>query len=83
MRKEITYNRRHFLNNAFITFGAAELSMIGLESKQFIDQNFAIPSVHKPGNNKSFDQFISTPNCISSLHLYAAPSLQFLRHEST
>ena len=52
------YNRRHFLNNAFMTFGAAELSMMGLESKQFINQNLAHTSMNKTGINKSFDQLI-------------------------
>jgi len=56
MSKEIIYNRRHFLNNAFMSFGAAELWMLGLESKQFINQNFAHTSMSKPGINKSFDQ---------------------------
>jgi len=56
MSKEITYNRRHFLNNAFMTFGAAELSMIGLGSKQFMNQNFAHTSMSKTGFNKSFEQ---------------------------
>ena len=56
MSKEIKYNRRHFLNNAFMTFGAAELSMIGLGSKQFMNQNFAHTSMSKTGFNKSFEQ---------------------------
>ena len=56
MSKEITYNRRHFLNNAFMTFGAAELSMMGLGSKQFMNQNFAHTSMSKTGFNKSFEQ---------------------------
>ncbi len=50
------YDRRRFLNNAFMTFGAAELSITGLQSKQFIDQNFADASMSKPGSNRSFDQ---------------------------
>ena len=56
MSKEIKYNRRHFLNNAFMTFGAAELSMMGLGSKQFMNQNFAHTSMSKTGFNKSFEQ---------------------------
>jgi pimeloyl-ACP methyl ester carboxylesterase len=56
MSKEIIYNRRHFLNNAFMTFGAAELSMIGLESNHIINQNLTPTSMSKPGMNKSFEQ---------------------------
>src|SRR5580765_7930623 len=56
MSKETKYNRRHFLSTAFMSFGAAELSMIGLESKQFINQDFGHTSLSKPGINKSFDQ---------------------------
>ncbi len=56
MSNEIIYNRRHFLNNAFKTFCAVELSMLGLDSKQFINQNFAHTSMSNPGINKSFDQ---------------------------
>ena len=56
MSKEIIYNRRHFLNDAFMTFGAAELSMMGFDSKQFFNQNFMPASMNKPGINNSFDQ---------------------------
>ena len=56
MSKEKIYNRRHFLNNAFMTFGAAELSMIGLTGQQFTNPNFEKTSVSTPGTNKSFDQ---------------------------
>jgi pimeloyl-ACP methyl ester carboxylesterase len=56
MSKKITYTRRQFLNNAFMIFGAAELSMIGLGSNQFINQNFANNSMSKHGRNNSFDQ---------------------------
>jgi pimeloyl-ACP methyl ester carboxylesterase len=56
MLKKIIYNRRHFLNNVFMTFGAAELSMMGLERKQFINQNLAHTLMSKTGINKPFDQ---------------------------
>jgi pimeloyl-ACP methyl ester carboxylesterase len=56
MSQKIIYNRRHFLNNVFFTFGAAELSMIGLQSEQFINQDFVHTSMSKPGSHKSFDQ---------------------------
>ncbi len=42
MPKKIAYNRRNFLNNAFMAFGAAKLSMIGAGNKQFINQTFAL-----------------------------------------
>jgi len=47
MSKEIKYNRRNFLNNAFIAFGAAELSMLGLD-KQFTNQDFARTYMSNP-----------------------------------
>jgi pimeloyl-ACP methyl ester carboxylesterase len=39
MPKEKNYNRRRFLSTAFISFGAAELSMMGLGKAQFTDEN--------------------------------------------
>jgi len=39
MSKEMKYNRRQFLNNALMTFGVAELSIMGFQSNQFINQN--------------------------------------------
>src|SRR5262245_55928843 len=39
MSKQITYNRRHFLGNAFATFGAIELASIGIGVKQFSNRN--------------------------------------------
>jgi pimeloyl-ACP methyl ester carboxylesterase len=39
MPKEKNYNRRRFLNNAFMSFGAAELSMMGLGKAQFTNEN--------------------------------------------
>jgi pimeloyl-ACP methyl ester carboxylesterase len=56
MPGEISYNRRHFLSNAFASFGAAGLSMIGLDNKQFMDQNVEPGSNRKYRIHKSFDQ---------------------------
>ena len=39
MSKERNYNRRQFLNNAFMSVGAAELSMMGLGKAHFTDEN--------------------------------------------
>jgi len=38
MLKENKYSRRHFLGAAAISFGAAELAMIGFGNAQFTDQ---------------------------------------------
>lgn len=56
MSKQILYDRRHFLNNAFSILGAAELSIIGLQNKQFSNQNFVHTSMSKTGSNASFDE---------------------------
>ncbi len=56
MSKKIIYNRRQFLNNALMVFGAAELSLLGIGSSKFINQNFTNTRMNKSGNNKSFDQ---------------------------
>ena len=39
MSTETTYNRRQFLNNAFVAFGAAQVAMPSADGKHFIDQN--------------------------------------------
>src|SRR4051812_29703422 len=56
MSKGIIYNRRHFINNAFIAFGAAELSMIRLEGEQTTHQHSAYASMSESGINRSFEQ---------------------------
>ena len=56
MSTETTYNRRQFLNNAFIAFGAAQVACMKADGKDFIDQNFTHISMSKHGINKSFDQ---------------------------
>src|SRR5436190_1320197 len=50
------YDRRHFLSNAFMTFGIAELAKMGFGSTQPDDQNSVNDLVRKPGISKSFDQ---------------------------
>jgi pimeloyl-ACP methyl ester carboxylesterase len=56
MSKESRYNRRQFLNNAFMTIGAAELSIMGFQHSQFIHQNLGDTPMNKPGTDRSFDQ---------------------------
>ena len=56
MSTETTYNRRQFLNNAFVAFAAAQVAMPSADGKHFIDQNPAHISMSKQGINKSFNQ---------------------------
>jgi pimeloyl-ACP methyl ester carboxylesterase len=49
MQKQIIYTRRNFLNDMFMTLGAAELSIVGLE-------RFTPAPMSKPVINKAFDQ---------------------------
>jgi pimeloyl-ACP methyl ester carboxylesterase len=55
MSKKTIYSRRHFLNNSFMAFGTAELSVMGLRSEQS-NQRLAHASMYQPGMNNSFDQ---------------------------
>ncbi|HEY5749760.1 MAG TPA: alpha/beta hydrolase [Chryseolinea sp.] len=56
MSKEVQYSRRHFLNNALMAFGVAEVAGMRTEGKPFNDQNLMHSAMSKPGINKSFDQ---------------------------
>lgn len=56
MSKHKTYNRRDFLQNAFMTFGATELAMMRFESKKFTIQKAANAPVNRTGINRSFGQ---------------------------
>jgi len=55
MPKEKRYNRRDFLVKSLMTFGAAELAMIGLSNEDFVNQNFFDMS-GKSSLQRSFDQ---------------------------
>jgi pimeloyl-ACP methyl ester carboxylesterase len=52
MSRKMIYNRRHFLNDALMALGSAELAVMGFDNKQFLLHT----SLNKPGINNSFDQ---------------------------
>lgn len=54
MSTRMKYDRRSFLSDAFMTFGAAELTKMGLDAA-FTDPKTTNTPPGKPGNNKSFD----------------------------
>src|ERR1051326_644186 len=54
MATKIKYDRRSFLSDAFMTFGAAELTKMGLDAA-FSDPKPINTLPGKPGINKSFD----------------------------
>lgn len=50
MSKQKIYNRRNFLSNALLTFGAAELSLVGLGNETFFKNNKENVPLHTSGN---------------------------------
>ena len=56
MSKEKKYNRRNFLESAFMTIGAAEIAMIGFESQRFTCNTLGISSAGNENIHGSFEQ---------------------------
>jgi pimeloyl-ACP methyl ester carboxylesterase len=56
MSKQIRYNRRHFMRNSLVAFGALELAMMGFEADQFSKRNSKYSNLYKTNMNISGEQ---------------------------
>src|SRR5215475_9588780 len=56
MSEERKYSRRHFLSNAAMLLGAAELSMLGISNAQLVHENNSEGMNNKITESESFDK---------------------------